>query len=371
MKNIIALALILVSTSAFADIELGNRFGIGVAGGLSIPTGASAFKNASNSGYSLSIAYQYFFTNQWGIALTYDRAKFGSNMETLGESFNIDGLYRFCATSRLSPVLGLGIGTGNTSGSLASAFNAGSVAANARLGIDYALTNDWVLGLTAKYLFFFNEHGGNLNEQALLPQLQITYYFEPRGSEKKHEEPKAAAPAVKVDSDHDGAFDDEDKCPNTPAGTKVNSLGCPVDQKVEFKINIEFDTGKSVVKPEYNDELQKMADLLKAHPDMGGEIQGHTDSTGKESTNMKVSDARAKAVKKYLADKLGVKWDTLTGKGYGSSQPIADNKTAEGRKANRRVVAVLQSLDTIKDLKAKKKSEEAAAGAEKKPAKKK
>lgn len=163
------------------------------------------------------------------------------------------------------------------------------------------------------------------------------------------------------DSDSDGIADDVDQCANTPSGVKVNSLGCPMDQAVEMKIDIQFDNGKSAVKPQYNDELKKMADLLNHHQDLGAEIQGHTDNMGKEATNLKLSDARAKAVKAYLSDKLGVKWDHLTGKGYGSSKPIADNATAEGREKNRRVVAVIRSLESVKTLKAKKKADEAAA----------
>ncbi len=163
-----------------------------------------------------------------------------------------------------------------------------------------------------------------------------------------------------VDSDGDGVNDDMDKCPNTPNGVKVNSLGCPVDQKVEMKINIQFDNGKAVIKPEFKDEIESIAKILESHTDLGAEVQGHTDNTGNAASNTKLSDERANAVKEYIISNYKVERMHLTAKGYGSKKPIASNKTAEGREQNRRVVAVIHSLSEVKELKANKKAEEAS-----------
>jgi outer membrane protein OmpA-like peptidoglycan-associated protein len=75
---------------------------------------------------------------------------------------------------------------------------------------------------------------------------------------------------------------------------------------------------------------------LIARPDVKVEIAGHTDWTGSDAYNLKLSNARADAVMQYLISK-GVKADNLTARGYGETQPIADNNTDEGRAKNRRV----------------------------------
>jgi outer membrane protein OmpA-like peptidoglycan-associated protein len=71
------------------------------------------------------------------------------------------------------------------------------------------------------------------------------------------------------------------------------------------------------------------------------EISGHTDSRGSEEMNLKLSDNRAKSVRDYLLEQ-GVRSSVLISKGYGESNPIADNKTAAGRKQNRRIQFTIQ-----------------------------
>jgi len=77
--------------------------------------------------------------------------------------------------------------------------------------------------------------------------------------------------------------------------------------------------------------------LLKDNPKIRVEIGGHTDSSGSEKANLKISEKRALSAKKYLQDKFNISSDRMITKGYGSSKPIADNKTNEGRAKNRRV----------------------------------
>jgi OOP family OmpA-OmpF porin len=105
---------------------------------------------------------------------------------------------------------------------------------------------------------------------------------------------------------------------------------------------ILFDTGKSEVKPESTPTLKQIAAALKEHPDLRVEIQGHTDNVGKADANLKLSQARAEAVKASLTGEYGVSADQLTAKGYGDTKPAADNASAEGRANNRRVELVKQ-----------------------------
>lgn len=103
---------------------------------------------------------------------------------------------------------------------------------------------------------------------------------------------------------------------------------------------ILFDTGKSEVKPESTPTLKQIAAAFKEHPELKAEIQGHTDNVGKADANLRLSQARAEAVKKVLTSEYGVNAEQLTAKGYGDTKPSGDNKTQEGRANNRRVELV-------------------------------
>ena len=147
-----------------------------------------------------------------------------------------------------------------------------------------------------------------------------------------------------LDSDNDGVFDGIDQCPNTPAGIKVDETGCPVE--VEKFIDtglitttaILFDLEKATLKSESKSELDRIGAVLIQVPELVVEIGGHTDATGTDKYNMKLSEARAKAVHDYLeANFPQITAGNLTSKGYGESTPVAPNKTKEGRAANRRV----------------------------------
>jgi outer membrane protein OmpA-like peptidoglycan-associated protein len=99
--------------------------------------------------------------------------------------------------------------------------------------------------------------------------------------------------------------------------------------------NIFFETAKWDLKPESQNELDRLIGFMKANLKMKIEISGHTDNVGKEDYNQKLSENRAKAVVDFLVSK-GVGSDRLTFKGYGKTQPIVSNDTPEGRAQNRR-----------------------------------
>lgn len=151
-----------------------------------------------------------------------------------------------------------------------------------------------------------------------------------------------------LDTDNDGVADYLDRCPATPAGVRINADGCPeaaVKAAAErfcskpAVLAINFDTNKADIKAKYFDELKNIGDFLMYFPKAKGEISGHADSIGGAAFNLKLSQARADSVKKYLVDTFKVDDGRVTTKGYGESKPVASNKTKAGRAKNRRMEA--------------------------------
>lgn len=155
------------------------------------------------------------------------------------------------------------------------------------------------------------------------------------------------------DDDGDGVANKFDKCPGTKPNTVVDGAGCPLrvpapvirekvivteaDRKVvgEAIKNLEFELGKSTIKASSYATLNRVAALL-VEKNFSLKLAGHTDNTGSMALNLSLSKDRAEAVKAYLVSQ-GANASTIEATGYGPNQPIATNKTAEGRQKNRRV----------------------------------
>lgn len=141
------------------------------------------------------------------------------------------------------------------------------------------------------------------------------------------------------DRDKDGINDEEDKCPDVP-GVRENN-GCPlVKEEVVKKVNtsaknIFFQTGSAKLLPKSFKALNDVVAVLKEDAALKLDIEGHTDITGGDKINIPLSKARAQSVYDYIVGK-GIDASRLSSEGFGSSQPIADNKTAAGRALNRR-----------------------------------
>lgn len=106
--------------------------------------------------------------------------------------------------------------------------------------------------------------------------------------------------------------------------------------KVTFDSGLLFDINKSTLNPSSKTNLDSLAKTLNKYPDTNIIIDGHTDDTGTESHNMKLSVERASTVETYLKQK-GVESKRMTTRGFGESAPKSDNQTDTGRSENRRV----------------------------------
>jgi len=102
---------------------------------------------------------------------------------------------------------------------------------------------------------------------------------------------------------------------------------------------VNFDTGKSIIKPESQPIIEQIVQMMKSNPELKISVQGHTDNVGSPKSNKTLSEARAKAVIAAIVEE-GIDTKRLSALGHGQDKPIADNKTEEGRAKNRRVELV-------------------------------
>ncbi|MBS0400213.1 MAG: OmpA family protein [Proteobacteria bacterium] len=151
---------------------------------------------------------------------------------------------------------------------------------------------------------------------------------------------KVDAKGCELDSDGDGVPDSRDLCPNTPKGDRVDVHGCTIKGEISLP-RVHFATDSAVLTADSSAELDDAVATLKKNPDLVIEVRGHTDSTGTKRHNQILSQKRAESVEAYLKEH-GVT-NKLTARGFGQSEPIADNKTEEGRQKNRRVTLKLES----------------------------
>ena len=137
------------------------------------------------------------------------------------------------------------------------------------------------------------------------------------------------------DADDDGVLDQVDQCPDTRPGAKVDTLGCEHRDVISLP-GVNFQSGSDLLTPGAEKLIQEVAATLVEIDYLQIEVVGHTDSQGDAVNNQGLSDRRAKTVFDFLI-RYGADENRMTFKGYGESEPIADNSTAQGRAANRRV----------------------------------
>jgi OOP family OmpA-OmpF porin len=148
--------------------------------------------------------------------------------------------------------------------------------------------------------------------------------------------PPVAAPpppepvAAVSDLDGDGVLDPDDACPGTPVAATVDERGCWVLS------NLLFESDSFAVDPDALSEIEGVAAVLEANPDLRIRIEGHADSTGSEAYNQRLSEKRADAVKRSL-EAAGIEPERLEAQGFGEGRPVASNDTPESRTGNRRI----------------------------------
>ena len=123
----------------------------------------------------------------------------------------------------------------------------------------------------------------------------------------------------------------------------TSPLPAPVlEKEISIELEVLFDNDKAIVKQEYFNEVQKLAEFMQKYSNTSAIIEGHTDSNASDDYNQKLSERRANAIKQILISNFNISPDRLSAIGYGEQRPRATNKTAEGRQLNRRTIAVIK-----------------------------
>ncbi len=144
-----------------------------------------------------------------------------------------------------------------------------------------------------------------------------------------------------LDSDRDGVPDFRDACPGTPAGVAVDSRGCPeVGERLLRLDGVQFAHDSAILTPDSGAILDRAVQVLNGNSKVRVRVEGHTDSSGGDEYNQRLSQRRASAVVDYLVAG-GIDSGRLEPQGYGESNPIAPNDTSENRHRNRRVDLVV------------------------------
>lgn len=117
---------------------------------------------------------------------------------------------------------------------------------------------------------------------------------------------------------------------------RIDREADPIESKIAFE-SLEFENGKADILESMHRDLDKIANFLIDHPALGLRISGHTDSAGKEEANLKLSQDRADAIKRYLVEEFNIKGSRVEAIGFGSSKPIVEELTNKDRQLNRRV----------------------------------
>ncbi len=347
LKLALALSVISLSTSVWAGAETDSWYA-----GAKVVGVAPDNNRQADLGLGGQLSLGRVISPEWDIELNGISSKHKSNGNNLSLSGGGIDLNRvFNRDQAVSPFIGLGIGYLSNSSHAANDSGATAALGVGLIGDLMTLQSgnklQWRADAKWRYLAV-NGKGGNWVDTIAGLGLQLSF----GGSRPVVAAPAAApaptpapvaAPAPRpvvtppppppADDDQDGVPNNIDRCPTTPRGDKVDAQGCSL--RARLKVFFAHDSAKLM--PESYADLDVLVSFLKDAPAATGIFEGHTDSNGSDAHNQGLSQRRADSVKKYVVGK-GIDASRVGTKGYGKSQPEADNATAEGRAQNRRVI---------------------------------
>ncbi|MEX2468835.1 MAG: OmpA family protein [Pseudohongiellaceae bacterium] len=334
-----ALVSTLLTTLAMGSHAAADAGQFYLAPGLQWMDFSSATGLDNDMGYFIGLGYD--LTDRIGFELSTFDLDPDTNTGTGGDfdidHYKLDVLYYF-NDNRVQPFVVGGMGNTNFNGENDTVFDLG-----AGLKVDLADNLVWRTTLRS-----FNHLNRDFEDTDYGIDSSLIFYF--GGNERPQRQTASTptptstpTPAAPRDSDRDGVPDSSDECPDTPMNYAVDEDGCPIPveemARVELLVNFDFD--RAVVKPEYFDEIEEVADFMEQYPDVIVELEGHTDSIGTNEYNMGLGQRRANAVRDLLIEEFDVQSSRISAVSYGEEQPVASNDTAAGRADNRRTITMI------------------------------
>ncbi|WP_306639495.1 OmpA family protein [Sanyastnella coralliicola] len=343
MKKIILFVLAILACMCMFSQNQVRDFSISVLGGVKEYAGeyGNEFYQFDRDHVAFGLSLAGYIDESWDVMgmISYGQISNGNDTSYFSNRlFNLSLLakYKFAngyilkQDARVAPYLFAGIGDAimraeHYTDEFDMAFNF-----PAGVGLDIHL-NDWMaLNVQSTYHYTIKDNldnldlGGQLNwhDQFMFHSIGLKFSL------------------ARNDKDRDGVKNAVDLCPQVP-GLIAND-GCPDvsagDKEVMRRAmeGLFFETGSAVIKSESYNVLDKVAEIMAIHPEYALSIEGHTDNTGSDEVNQRLSTERASAARAYLIEK-GVDEGRIYATGYGSTRPKVSNDTDEGRATNRRV----------------------------------
>ena len=329
---------------AFAGDEVGQWYINPFIGGITDDPG----RNTTSTSVDYGVGFGKAFADNWNLELNFNRAslrdKFDDNDTTLS-ALTLDLLRVWNRDSMFAPYVSVGGGWLRTSevGTDNQDFIAGQLGVGAFIKLWENADSSQSFSLRPDIKARWDRPGASNAFVDYLYTLGFTFSWGP-GKVAPPPPPVAAAPPPPPAPAPPPA--PVAKCPGTPAGVAVDQDGCPIKIDVVLE-GVTFETNSAVLSGSSKPILDDVAKGLKVHHRLKVEVQGHTDSTGSAVYNMGLSQRRADSVRDYLISQ-GVPGEQLTAKGYGKTEPVESNATAQGRAKNRRVV--MHVLDNPGDV---------------------
>lgn len=345
MKKIFLMSLFFFGVTAEAaddlNVNLAKRFGMGLGGGYSFPIWSNKFDDEADGGFMWNLHARYNFTAAHGIQFTYAKHDW-SDTDVNANVYDLMYLNRTNPNGRLSPIWGIGAGIADLAS--INPEDSWKLALRAKAGIEYAFTEDLLASASIDYQYINQMPGerGSLptgDIHALVPQVNVTYFFGNQGGASAGAGATAAA-AASADDDRDGVANAKDKCPDTTQGVTVTDYGCLADEAVTTEVEVYFRTDSAELSDAPKTALDELAFFMEENPKTNVEIQGFTDNTGSPELNKHLSKNRADTVANYLVAQ-GIEPSRLETAGLGEQSPVGDNSNSTGRAVNRRVMAII------------------------------
>ncbi|RNC65842.1 MAG: outer membrane beta-barrel domain-containing protein [Desulfuromonadales bacterium] len=316
-----ALAALALAAPTMAEVRPGSFSITPFAGGYT-------FEGDQNikGGPTFGLRGGYNFTKNLGLegvfGYTPTEESKGRQLDVDSYTYRLEGLYHFMPDSKFVPFLAVGAGGITQNFSDGSRYDdRNAFIATYGGGVKYFITEAFAVRGDVRGIVDINNPYNNVEYT-----IGLSYIF---GGEKPVAKAAPPAPAPYVEPAPE------------PAPAPLAAEPRPDLMKYCIDLKIEFDIDKSEIRPQYQDEVKKVADFMKKYPTTTAVIEGHTDSVGDDAYNMKLSQSRAEAVVNSLVDNFGIDRSRLSAKGYGETRPIADNATEAGKQKNRRIEAVI------------------------------